>query len=85
LDAATVDADIPDSAPDADPLAECETYCDCMDTNCAGSFADHQACLDACALLDGVARDCRIYHCSMAVGGAATTHCPHARGESMCP
>ena len=82
------------------PVAQTATeFCTAYDTTCAGEpnpFADTAACetwytaAPAGTLADpisgtaaGDTRACYQYHLSVAPGAAAT-HCPHARGTTLC-
>ena len=75
--AAEVDGATPDI--DAGPSA-CQSLCNCTSTVCAQDLTE---CLTACESLSTTALSCRTQHCGFAQTDA-TTHCPHARGESLC-
>ncbi|MEZ4469038.1 MAG: hypothetical protein R3F43_32550 [bacterium] len=74
---------------------KCEVYCDFMETNCAGSFPNHEVCMGSCALFpadaapgstDGNSLQCRTYHASFPAAADGALHCPHAaiEGGAVC-
>ena len=72
IDGAAIEAD-------AGPTA-CETLCNCASTVCSQDITE---CMTACETLSPTALSCRTQHCGFAQTDP-TTHCPHARGESLC-
>jgi hypothetical protein len=69
-------------------------YCRMMAEACPATFSTTQDCLDEAGALPlgqlddqaGNTLYCRVYHAGAAMpgGSAATTHCPHASGTTVC-
>jgi hypothetical protein len=79
---ATDAAALPDAMADASTAsAQCQALCNCMVSEC---MADLAACLTECATLAASALSCRTEHCGYAQTDPIF-HCPHARGEDICP
>jgi hypothetical protein len=70
----------------------CADYCTSFFTTCADynttneSFANLAECRMLCENFGDDQLCCRAYHVENAAGTAAnaTTHCPHAAGDSLC-
>jgi len=72
------------------PADDCETYCDQMEQNCAGTYGDRAACMNACSVFptdgapgatEGNSLQCRLYHGGAPAMMDAALHCPHAAAE----
>jgi hypothetical protein len=84
-----VDASPPDAFAKPDAADPCIDYCECMPSHCPTQYesllgGSPASCMQICGALMTNTQRCRAYHCSVAVGEASATHCPHAVGQTMC-
>ncbi len=78
-----------DTTPPVDPgpmSADCKTYCDCFETNCASiqKIPGGVSCGAFCAGFTKDQWSCRNNHCQLVVPEKNPGHCMHAVGIDQC-